>query len=247
MPKQLFILICSFLLVCNDSYAQQPFPDSATSGDDAAAGALRAFHQSAGHQSQLYSGRIHIAYPPNLIGSAYYLSNDPQSGAVEYDHILFRNVPLRYDEVRDKVVVQHFNAVSAFELFSDRISRFWLGGTHAFIRLVQEPADTAHTPATGFYEVLCTGRVTLLARRKKLVVDFIENMEVRQRIDLKESFFAEVEGVYYPVNTQRSLLAVLKDNKKEVQQYMKRSGPKFRKGPEDYLIRATTYYNQLTR
>lgn len=244
MPKQLFILV--YLLVCATLYAQQPFPDSSMSGNSTASGAIRAFHQSAGQQSQLYNGRIHIAYPVNLIGSAYYLSNDPQSGAVEYDHILFSDVPLRYDEVRDKVVVQHFNVVSAFELVSERVSRFWLG-QHAFIRLVQEPADTDHTPATGFYEVLCTGKVTLLARRKKGVTDFIESMEVKQRIDLKESFFAKAGDVYYPVNTQRSLLAVLSDRKKEVQQYLKRSGPKFRKEPENYLVRATTYYNQLIR
>lgn len=244
MPKQLFIPVCSILCMCCYAHAQQAPSDSAASSGVAAA--VQVFHQATGHQSQLYNGRVHIAYPPNMLGSAYYLSKDAQTGAVEYDHILFRNVPLWYDEVRDKVVVLHFNGVSAFELFSERIGRFWLG-SHPFLRIVQEAGDTVHTPATGFYEELCTGKLTLLAKRKKLMVDFIDNMEVKKRIDLKESFFARIDGIYYPVNSQRALLSVMKDKKRDVQQYMKKGGWKFRKGPETYLVKATEYYNQSIR
>lgn len=244
MPKQLFILACSVLFFCCRTHAQQYPIDTATS--TGVAGAVQVFLQATGKQSQLYTGRAHIAYMPNMLGSAYYLSNDPQGGAVEYDHILFRNVPLWYDEVREKVVVQHFNGVSAFELFSDRVSRFWLG-SHPFVRIEQAAGDTANTPATGFYEVLCTGKLTLLARRKKLIADFIDNLEVRKRIDLKESFFARIDGIYYPVNSQSALLGVMKDKKRDVQQYMKKGKWKFRKGPENYLVKAAEYYNQSIR
>ncbi|MBE7170664.1 MAG: hypothetical protein INR73_08740 [Williamsia sp.] len=242
MPKQLVVFIYSFLLVCRASYAQQSIADTAVTGTEAVAGAIQVFHRSAGQQSQLYNGRAHIPYQPSMLGSAYYVSNDPQAGAVEYDNILFRNVSLRYDEVRDKVVVQHFNTISAFELFSDRVSRFWVG-PHPFVRLVQPDNDTAHTPTTGFYEILSTGKITLLARRKKLIIEFIENMEVKKRIELKESFFARVDGRYYPVNSQNALLDVMQDRKREVQQFMKKNSAKFRKGPENYLVKATDYYN----
>lgn len=246
MPKQLSIFICAFLFNCLLAHAQQPSPDSIAANGNEAAGALRVFHRSSGLQSQLYNGRTHIAYPPTMVGSAYYLSNDPQTGAVEYDHILFEQVPLWYDEVREKLVVQHFNGISAFELFSDRVSRFWIG-THPFIRLVQETGNSVNAPATGFYEVLGSGKLSLLAKRKKLIIEFIDNMEIKKRVDNNESFFVRADSVYYPVGSQRSLLSLMGDKKKGVQQYMKKNKWKFRRDPENYLVKAVTYYNQSTR
>ena len=245
MPKPLSILAGILLSGCMQTHAQQPAADPVTANTPAVAGAIMVFHQSAGLQSQLYNGRTHIGYPPNMLGSAYYLSNDAQLGAVEYDHILFEQVPLWYDEVREKLVVRHFNVVSTFELWSERVSRFWIG-THPFIRLVQQTGNTAHAPATGFYEVLASGKLDLLARRKKLLTDVIENLEVKKRVENNESFFARMNGTYYSVNNQRSLLSLINDKKKQVQQYMKKNGWKFRRDPENYLIKAVTYYNQST-
>ena len=245
MVNQLFALLVFTLLVKNAA-AQQPLPDSLSVQDIAIAEAVAVFHQAAGLQSQLYKGKLHISYSPAMQGSAYYLSNDVQAGTIEYDHIVFKNVPMWYDEVSDKVVVQHFNKISAFELTSERVDNFSIGD-HQFIRIVRENDNAMNTPPTGFYEVLSSGNLTVLARRKKLVAEFIENMEVKKRIDNKESFYAKKSGLYYAVNNERSLYNVIKDKKTEVQQYLRKNKLKLRKTPDLALTRAAVLYNQLTQ
>ncbi len=240
------LLAISFLSVVLNltAGAQQPLPDSTSRPDAAVQQAISIFHHDTGLQSQLYNGRTHIRYEPNMIGIPYFLSNDPQTGSVQFENILFEHVPLWYDEVRDKVVVQHFNQISAFELTSERVGRFSIG-PHPFIRIVRDSSHES-SPPTSFYEVLVAGNVTILARRKKVIAEFIENMEVRHRTDNKESFYALKDGRYYPVNNEHSFLAVLKDKKPEIQQYLKQNKIKFRKTPEAALVKAGIYYNQLT-
>lgn len=244
MIKLLFVLFPLFVL-CTRAGAQQPAPPPDSGIHAAVQQAIALSHREAGLQSQLYNGRVHNRYESNMLGVPYYLSNDPQTGSVEFEHILFEQVPLWYDAVKEKLVVQHFNQISAFELSSERVDRFTIG-SHRFIRLVRDTLENASTLPTSFYEVLCTGKVTILARRKKLIAEFIDNMEVRHRVDNAETFYALKDGRYHPVNNQRSFFAVLKDRKAEVQHYLHRSKVKFRKNPEAALVQASVYYNQLT-
>ena len=244
MAKQLLVLLTALLLV-NKITAQLLHPDSLAVQDSAVQEAISVYHHYTGLQSQLYNGKTHIGYDPNMQGSAYYLSNDMQTGTIEYENIVFNNVPLRYDEVGEKVVVQHFNRISSFELTSEKVSRFSIGD-HAFVRIEPKNSNDKNAPPAGFYEVLFSGDLTVFARRKKLVAEYIENMEVKRRIDNKESFYARRNGVFYPVNNERSLMAVMKDKENQVHQYLRKNKLKFRKTPDLVLTQAAVYYHQIT-
>ena len=53
--------------------------------------------------------------------------------------------------------------------------------------------------------------------------------------------------MFYPVNSKKSLLAIVKPKQKEVQQYLKKNKVKFKKAPEKAALMAVEYYDQLTK
>jgi hypothetical protein len=53
------------------------------------------------------------------------------------------------------------------------------------------------------------------------------------------------KDVYYTFKNERSLLKILNDKKKEIQQYLKKNGIRYKDDPERSMIMAVEYYNRL--
>jgi hypothetical protein len=87
----------------------------------------------------------------------------------------------------------------------------------------------------------------LLAKRKKLVVE-------KNSVDYTESSYTEKDAYYilkdeilYPVSDEKSVLALMKDKKSEVQKFLHQNKIKFRKHPEAAMIKMVDYYNGLNK
>lgn len=235
-------LIWVLFLFISLAAQSQSFTIDSNQYSGAAAAAVSAYHLSMDKESKLYSGPEHIGYHPKMTGTAYFGSNTWQTGSVYYDDMLYRDIPMLYDEVLDKVVVRHFNGVFKLEVNSTLLKWFTLGG-HTFINL---HADSKHTIKPGFYDLLVSGKTTVLAKRTKLVVEFIEGNELNRRIDKRDMYYAVKDNIYYPVTTKHSLLNIVKDHKKEVQQYLRKNKIKFKRKSEYAIAKAVEYYNQLS-
>lgn len=235
------VIIVVFLFLSLSAQGQSFIIDS-NQYSPAVSAAVSAYHLSMDKESKLYSGPEHIGYHPKMIGSAYFGSDTWQNGSVYYDDILYRDVPMKYDEVLDKAVVQHFNGVFKLELNTDQVKWFTLGG-HTFIKL---NADAGNNIKAGFYDLLVSGKITVLAKRIKLVTEFIEGNELNRRIDSRPVYYAVKDGVYKPISTKRSLFNILADQRKEVQQYLRKNKIKFKRKSEYAIVKAVEYYNQLS-
>jgi hypothetical protein len=53
------------------------------------------------------------------------------------------------------------------------------------------------------------------------------------------------KDVYYKFKNERSLLKILNDKKKEIQQYLKKNRVRYKDDPERSMIMAIEYYNRL--
>ena len=233
-------LFLTFFTCLSLTTYSQSFVIDSSRYSGAVGAAVSAYHLSMDKESALYNGPEHIGYDPKMIGSAYFGSNDWQTGSVYYDGILYRNVPMKYDEVLDKVVVQHFNIIFKLELFSNKVKWFDIAG-HTFINI---HSDSASTVKPGFYDLLASGNVTVLAKRTKIIAEFIEGNEVKRRIDEKDLYYAVKGNTYYTLSNKRSLLKVLNDRRKEVQQYLRKNKIKFKRKSEYAIVKAVEYYNQ---
>jgi hypothetical protein len=176
----------------------------------------------------------HLAFDPGYKGSAYFLSEEAFTGSAVYEGLLYSDIHILYDLVRDQLVIINRDGYP-IDPYMDRVQEFSLSG-HRFI----------HT-AQGVYDQLVTGFLTVMVRRTKKVEESIVGQELIHTITAKDYFYVVKGGVYYPVHDQKSLLALMSDRKKEVKDFIRSSGIRFRKGPEAAIVRITGFYDQLAR
>jgi hypothetical protein len=192
-------------------------------------------------QPALYNGIEHSGYPDFYEGTAYFGSAGWQKGDVFYDGVLYRGVNLKYDQVRDDLVVQHYDSVHAITAFGPRVRYFTLGD-NKFIYL--------HTDAgapSGFYQELQTGRAGLIARKTKIINENITSSGVLRSFEATNNYYLIRQDYYYPLKNETSLFELLGDRKKELKQRLKEKQLKYRKSPEATLKEMIAYYNQLVK
>ena len=66
-------------------------------------------NQTLGSHSPLYNGREYVNYDKYITGNQFFLSDLLEEGSIMYDGVLYRNVSLLYDIVKEEVIVEHFN------------------------------------------------------------------------------------------------------------------------------------------
>ena len=80
------------------------------------------YYKSLGEQSGIYRGTEYTGYPFRVrSGHQYFESADISYGSVFYDGILYEGVPMRYDIVKNEVVVLYPDNVSGIRLHNQKI------------------------------------------------------------------------------------------------------------------------------
>lgn len=238
------ILVFCFIYLCGlNSYAQERLnPDSAASPSENYA--ISYFNRVIGQQSTLYNGSeyerylYHIKSTPNFIDAESW-----QQGSVRFNGYTYTNVPLKYDLFKNELVSRLYNNVSEYVFDSEHVRNFEIAG-HRFKYISAD--TTTNCPASGFYEVLSTGRAEALARYVKTLQNAYDNNTIEPYFTKASvAYFVKKGKDFISVNSERSLLNALKDHKKELQQYIKSNNIKFRKQPAQAMALITTYYNHL--
>lgn len=193
-------------------------------------------------QSRLYNGVEHLGYAYKIKGHAYFLQNELSIGTIVYDELEFANVPMLYDLNKGQVVIQHLDRFSKIGLISSKVKSFTLLNHH-FVRLDSLPG----TPITGgFYDELYTGNTKVLVKRRKFIEEIVKDELEREFIEVNPVFVQKEES-YYFIKTYKSLLTVLKDKAPQVKQYLRKNRLKFRKDPENAILKAAEYYDSINK
>lgn len=243
MGKYVTLIIC-FVAVLVSGKAQNNIQDTATTTPAIIVHAGDVYNPFIEKQSRLYNGVEHLGYSFKIKGHAYFLQKELQTGTIVYDELAFTNVPMLYDLLKDQVVIQHFNRFTKIGLVSEKVKEFTLFNHH-FIRLKADSLS-ASPLLTGFYDEMYTGRVTVLVKRVKYIEETIKD-ELEREFQPQDLYFIKKEGVYYAVKNYKGLLAILKDRSREVKQYLRRNKIKYRKGPENAIVKATVYYDTINK
>lgn len=207
------------------------------------------FNTAIGEQSRLYSGREYFSYDPTVKGNAYYPSTVTTwlNGEVNYDGIVYKNIPLMYDTYKDEVVSLLYNKFSKFAFLSERVHDFTLFNHH-FVRIV---ADTLKNDksgiSTGFYDQLyASDKTEVLVKRMKDMQTNTSSFGVETYFTEKHEYYVRRGKVYYSVGSQGSFLKLFKDKKSDLRQYMREYKIKFRKDPEYAMAKLAGYYDFIT-
>jgi hypothetical protein len=238
----IFLLLFQFLFL-DFSYAQVKSDNS--SEELTVRNAATGYFKSLGEQVGIYRGVEYTGFPYRLSnGHQYFETQTPVSGSVYYDGILYKDIPIWYDLVKNQVIVQFIDGFSKIKLHNELIDYFSIHD-HQFLHLGRDKIDKISL-SEGFYDLVYVGRTQVLVKRSKGTLKEVSAGIAIKILKQKNEFYLMKEGVYIPLNKQSSVLNALGSKQKEIQDFLKKSNVKFRKDPENSIVRMVRYHDLLT-
>lgn len=203
------------------------------------------FNKAVVEQSRLYNGPAFVPYSfkSETNGNFQDVTNF-NTGSVNYDGIVYTNVPLIYNIDRDMLISRLYNGFALYTLLSDRVYEFDLLNHH-FVRVLPDNLNKQIT--AGFYDELYNNKLQLLARRTKSIQRVASSDGIKSVFNQNTEYFLKKKGVYYNANSQGKILDILKDKKKELKQYVKDNKADFGDNPEHAMVMLVAYYDHLTK
>jgi hypothetical protein len=207
--------------------------------------AATVYFKSLGEQAGIYRGVAYTGFPYRLSnGHQYFETQTPKPGSVYYDGILYKDIPMWYDLVKNQVIVQFKDGFSEIKLHNELIDYFSIHDHH-FVHLGKEKIENS-TLSEGFYDLVYDGRTQVLVKRSKGTLKEVSGGFFIKILKQKNEFYLMKEGIYIPLKNQTSVLSALGNKQKELQEFLKKSNVKFRKDPENAIVRMVRYHDLLT-
>jgi hypothetical protein len=204
--------------------------------------AKKTYVRGLGGHSHLHNGVEHKHYRDEVELEAY-LEPDWIDGSIFYDQELFKNVPLMYDMIAQRVLT-YFYGQADIELITDKVDWFMIN-RRKFVYLGRGKKDDVIDPA--FYELLDDGYVKLYARRRKRIDEKIGENKVMYSVSGTNHFFLYKDGKYIPVKGKGALVAALNDKKKELKQFKRENKIQFNNENRETAIKQyVARYNELS-
>lgn len=224
--------------------AQEKYPASVTDTLTEPADFARNFYYGQrGNEAAIYNGALHYAYFSSIEGIAYFNSADWQKGSVVYEGIRYQNILMKYDLVKDQLVVaQSESGGLPISLNSFRVSEFSFLN-YQFIRVDTE--NPGQELRAGFYRLLSAGKVLALARTEKTISERIVDNKVVQRFETKTRYYISRGDQYYKIKNKNDLFRILDDHKNELHGFIRENKLNYRKIPERTITEAVNFYNKL--
>ena len=208
--------------------------------------AINAYHQYLAPQTNLYNGSEYVDYAYTINeGIPFFETAQFSNGAVEYDSVLYQNVPVLYDEVKGEVIIRDFYNRGKIVLNPEHLTSFSLLN-HYFVKLM--PDSTSSSPIRpGFYDVLYNGNMKVYKREVKTILESITiSVELKRTINEEDNYFIKKGNTFYTASSKKSVLNITKDKKKEIQQFIRKNKLNIRRAKEYSLMKIAAYYDQLT-
>ena len=156
--------------------------------------AKQVYSNSLGAQSHLYNGvqyKEHNATPDDT-WIPYFESDDWVEGSVSYDGQVYDHVPIMYDIVNDKVIIEHGTRGVKLELINQKLEYFTLPGHH-FLHLVRDTLKNS-IQQSGYYDLLGDGTVQFLVKWRKTRQEVVDPLQIRIIFLENSSFFIRKNG-----------------------------------------------------
>ncbi|HEV8507979.1 MAG TPA: hypothetical protein VGQ53_21400 [Chitinophagaceae bacterium] len=188
--------------------------------------------------SGLYTGSLYVRDYYRVKGHPFFETDSLERGDVFYNGVLYKNVALLYDLSHDNLVTKYAEDANLV-LVREKVAYFKLRG-HLFVA-------GSNAVDRGFYDVLYTGKIEILAQRKKELVPWSKSMEFDATFSQMNNYFIYKDSSYYKINSKQELLDALNDKKTALKDFISKNKPDFRKNFEKALLGIVVYYDQITK
>ena len=194
--------------------------------------------------AHLYTGEAYAKYDPGVKGDPFYLFNQMQNGDIFYDDVLYKNIPLLFDIVRQKVIINRYHDDTRIQLLNEKIKYFTLGN-HRFENFAQASGKDGSI-SKDIFEVVFTGKASILAQRVKTIKHGLQADDPYN--------FAEDDVLYvrngnnlFQINNRKAVLPAFDDKKELIKIFIRKKHLRFKKNIEKDLVMVAAYYDTLNK
>ncbi len=186
---------------------------------------------------------MHYPYSPFIEGTPYWIK-DWQKGNIVFEGVFYENVIMKYDLVKDKVIVMSAEQGRVpLELLSQRVREFYFLG----LKFIYLDKNSFVSLKKGFYQELTGGKMTALCKTEKTLDEIIVGTAIERKFNQTKKYFIISHGRLYTINRKNDLSKAFKDHKREVLGHIKQMNLKFKKNKEQIITAASTFYNKIER
>jgi hypothetical protein len=236
--KSPHLLLVILTAICVRTYGQTSLHRS---GDSSLHLALLHYHKSLNDQKGIYNGSLYLRLIQTHTGHVYFKSDSLTAGQVVYDGVLYENVPLLYDELKDELVTTDITGLSLVQLIKDKVTSFTIYSS-AFIHQFTG-TDSQGFKSNGFFRLLYDGKMKVLHRETKFLRQkIVRENEYNRYVDTQSGYWISSETGLQRISNYRDLLNVFGNTKKQVHEHIRSKGIKFREETEQTLVEAVSFY-----
>jgi hypothetical protein len=200
----------------------------------------RIYINEIGDNAQIYHGSEYIRNGQKATGFPYFESDNMLTGSVSYQGNIYTDLHLFYNLVSDDIIVNNYAQNALITLSPGNVDSFTIGA-HRFLQLTTD--KTNGLPKDGFYEQLSDGDPAMYVRREKRFV--IGTGSEETKYIPYNNYLLKFNNVFYSVDSKKSLLDILKDQRDMLKKYIHTNKLDFKKNLESSLVRITIYYSGL--
>lgn len=193
-------------------------------------------------EKTIFNGKEY--HPDNKLddnGHTLFIKDQFVQGSITYDGNKYEDVYIKYDLVKNQLVLLNYDGIGGIILMSNHVDSFFLND-HTFINL-KPKKTTGKQIEPGYYDLLYNGSIKLFAKRKKKIAEVINQYKVLRMVEEQETYFLFKNDEYFPLKGKRSLLKSLNSTNLNTQKYINLKGLNFRKNKENAMIELLKFYD----
>ena len=175
---------------------------------------------------------------------AYFQSDQYTLGSVVYNSIFYPGLSLKYDILRDELVLLADDQIDGIVLHPENVDSFFVH-EHQFINIKSEMPHKGIE--TGYYNLLYKGRgLSLLVKRAKEVTEKIDQ-QIEKMISSKETYFLLKNSIYQPIKGKNDLLKLLHQSDDKNKEYIKVNKLNFSKDFEHSVLSLIRFHDAIDK
>lgn len=187
----------------------------------------------------LYNGALYEGSYARVAGNAYWRTDSFQNGWISYRGIIYKNVPLMYDLVRNETLTKSFQQYP-IRLENSRVDSFGIGGA-TFLGIHND--TTAGNPLRdNLYQLIFReqGLYVYAAQSKRIITPM--HAENADTIVSSVNYYLSYNYKNYNINSANDFVRVFPKEKEALKHFWKQHHLVFKKEPETFIQQTLSFW-----
>ncbi|WP_207423460.1 hypothetical protein [Desertivirga brevis] len=197
----------------------------------------------------IYNGREYNPSGPISDNDHFFFIDDVYaSGTIGFEGYIYKNVKIKYELVKDQLVLLHFDGATPTTVIPAQVDFFSLHN-HTFINLKasSERNEGESSIKPGYYDQLYSGKISLLAKRVKSVAEKITPTQVEKHVFREDKYYLFKNSRYLSIKSKKALLKQLRSTQAQNQEFIKKNQLNFKKDKEKAMVELVRFHDSIVQ